>query len=127
MAVISKVMHDGNGSYVIRNGQRIDIKVMNPEPGQKIRRRREDTFVQVPLQLAAKMAAATNTPKAIVCTWLLYQAWRTKSRQFAVPNEALTSMGVTSKVKNAALRQLERAGIIAVEWRSRKSPIVTLL
>jgi hypothetical protein len=121
-------MYDANGqSYVIRDGQRIDFGILNPNPDRKIRRRRQDTFVQVPLQWAVEMTAATDTPQAMVGVWLLYQAWRTKRRKFAVPNQALASMGVTSKVKNAALRQLERARMITVERPFRKSPIVTLL
>jgi hypothetical protein len=118
----------GKVEYVISHGRRIAVKTLNPlKPEEKIRRRRGDTFAMVPLEWAARAAIATNTPKAMVWVWLAYQAWRTKSRQFVAGNMALAGMGVTRKSKNAALRQLEAAGLIKVEWRKWKSPIVTLL
>src|SRR5262249_45370374 len=109
-----------------RNGKRINIKISEP-PGEKIRRRREDTFTLMPLQWAAKMTAATETPRAMVGVWLLYRAWETKSSTFEVPNGALAAFGVSPDVKRRALWQFEAAGLIKVEWRGRKSPIVTLL
>lgn len=117
----------GKIEYVIRHGRRIEVETLDTGPVKKIRRRRGDTFAMVPLQWAAKASAATNTPKAMVWMWLVYQAWRTKSSRFVVGNVALADIGVTSKVKNAALRQLERAGLISVERPPRGSPIVTLL
>jgi hypothetical protein len=114
--------------YVYAHGRKIAVEILDTDkPSTKVRRRRPETFANVPLQWAAKALAATNTRKAMVCVWLIYQAWRTKSPTFVVANRALADCGITPKVKIAALRQLEEAGLIIVEWRPRKSPVVTLL
>jgi hypothetical protein len=68
-----------------------------------------------------------NCPKATVWLWLEYQARRTGNKKVAVPNGVLAKLGVSRRVKPFALRQLEAAGLITVEWRARKTPIVTLL
>jgi hypothetical protein len=127
MPVFSKVMYDEQGAYEYRNGKRINIKISEPGPDQKIRRRCKDTFAMVPLQWAAKMTAATETPKAMVGVWLLYRAWQKKSPTFDVPNEALAAFGISRKVKYRALEQFEAAGLIKVERRHRKTLRVTLL
>jgi len=126
MPVFSKIMYDEKGAYEYRNGKRINIEITYP-PGQKIRRKRESTFAMVPLQWAAKMTAATETPKAMVGVWLLYRAWQKKSLTFDVPNEALAAFGISRNTKSRALRQFEAAGLIKVQRRPRKSPLVTLL
>jgi hypothetical protein len=127
MPVFSKVMYDESGNaYQFRDGKRINIEITYP-PGQKIRRKREGTFAVVPLQWAAKGLIAMNTPKAVVLVWLIYRSWQRKSPTFDVPNGALAGLGVSPDAKVRALRQLATAGLIKVEWRLRKSPIVTLL
>jgi hypothetical protein len=115
--------------YVTWQGRRIAVETLDTGvPPTKVRRRQPDTFAAVRLQWAAKASIATNTGKAMVWVWLTYKAWQTKHSTFVVPNSGgLAEYGITSKVKLAALRQLEAAGLIAVKWRSRKSPIVTLL
>ena len=127
MPVFSKVMYDERGAYEYRDGKRINIEIREPWPDQKIRRKRDGTFAIVPLQWATKAAAAMNTPKAMVMVWLVYRAWQKKSLTFDVPNGALADLGVSPDVKVRALRQLEAAGMIKVEWCRRKTPIVTLL
>jgi hypothetical protein len=34
--------------------------------------------------------------------------------------------GVHHDIKNRTLRALERAGLITVQWRERRSPVITL-
>jgi hypothetical protein len=84
-------------------------------------------FAQISLAFAAKAAAATNCPKAVVWVWLAYRAWKTKSTKIDVPNDALVKLGVSRDVKRAALQQLEEAGLISVKRPSRRTPVVTLL
>jgi hypothetical protein len=91
------------------------------------RRQRREPFAAIPLAWAARATTATNCPKAMVWVWLIHRAWKMRSGTVAVPNGALAEYGVTRKVKNNALRQLERAGLIAVERRPRKTPVVTML
>lgn len=86
-----------------------------------------DKFVQVPLWWAEQAAQATRTPKALVWIWLLHLAWSSRSKTFRLPNERLRLRGVSPDVKNRALRDLEKAGIIQVVREVGKSPTVTLL
>ena len=86
-----------------------------------------DKFVQVPLWWAEQAAEATRTPKAMVWVWLLHLSWAAHGKTFRVPNERLRGRGVSPDVKNRALRELERAGLIQVTRDRGKSPTVTLL
>ena len=90
-------------------------------------RRRVERFALLPLAWAAKAAAATNTSKAVVWVWLVQEVRRTGSDTVSMSNEALAKYGVSRKIKGSALRQLESAGLIAVERRSGKAPAVRLL
>ena len=107
--------------YIMRNGRRIDVETDRPKERQR-------AFAQVPLDWAARAAKATNTPKALVWVWLAFLAWEKKSSTFKVPNERLSELGGFSRwTKTRALRELEADGVIKVDWRDRKSPVVTLL
>ena len=48
------------------------------------------------------------------------------SRQVTLSTATMRKLGVSRNGKRGALRQLRRAGLIAVEERLRKSPIVTV-
>jgi hypothetical protein len=89
--------------------------------------RRVERFAHLPLAWAAKAAAATNTRRALVWVWLVQQARRTGCDAVAMSNEALAEYGVSRKIKALALRQLEAAGLVAIERRPGKAPLVRLL
>jgi hypothetical protein len=84
--------------------------------------KRTDAYAIVPLWWAARAVEGGNNPNLMVCAELAYRAWRAKGKAFAMPN----SRGVHRSTKVRTLRALERAGLITVAWRTRKSPIVTL-
>ena len=92
-----------------------------------VKRKTAEPFTKVRLAKAAAAYTAMNCPKAMVWLWLLHRSWYTKSLTVAAPNGALAKFGVSRKVKNLALRQLEVAGLVTVERPSRKTPIVTLM
>jgi DNA-binding transcriptional ArsR family regulator len=97
------------------------------EAAAPAKRKKVEPFVKVPLSWIAQATKATNTGRALVCIELLYAAWKAKRSTFPLPNGRLTKLGVSPDTKNRALRDLERAGLIAVERPSRKTPIVTLI
>jgi hypothetical protein len=68
-----------------------------------------------------------KTPKALVWVWLLHTSWKTKSATFPFPNGKLKNAGTTRFTKRRALQELETAGLITVQWRHGKTPIVTLV
>jgi hypothetical protein len=84
-------------------------------------------FVKVPLWWAAEAAKATKTPKALVCIRLLHMAWKANSHTFPLPNGKLEAEGVSRFAKYRALRELEAAGLITVERRHGKAPLVSLV
>ncbi len=88
---------------------------------------RKDTFVKVPLWWIEQATQATRSPQAFVCVWLLHLSWQARSMTFPLPNDRLAKRGADRQAKRRALANLERAGLISVERRSRKAPIVTLL
>jgi hypothetical protein len=90
-------------------------------------RKKVELFATVKLDAAAKAFAAVKCPKAMVWLWLVHQARKTGRSTVAVPNGALVKYGISRKIKYLALQQYEKAGVIAVEWRPRKTPLVTLL
>ena len=48
------------------------------------------------------------------------------SRQVTVSTTTMRKLGISRNGKRSALHQLRRAGLIAVEERPRKSPVVTV-
>lgn len=56
-----------------------------------------------------------------------YQVFKTHKREVVLSNTMLRSVGISRKAKIHALRQLEAAGVVAVDWEARKSPRVTVL
>jgi hypothetical protein len=90
------------------------------------RAKKEDVFVTIPLWFAAVAAEATRSPALLVVVYVLYCGWKAKGQSFVLPNGWLERRAVTRWVKCRALRKLEEAGLITVEWRGRKSPRITI-
>lgn len=88
---------------------------------------RREPFVLVPLSWIAAAAEATHSPTTVVLIELLYASWKAHSPTFPLPNGQLRKLGVSRETKRRILRDLERAGMILVERRNRKTPIVTLV
>jgi hypothetical protein len=95
--------------------------------GRRQSKARKDTFVKVPIWWIEQATRATHTPQAFVCVWLLYLSWRARSLTFPIPNGRLGARGVDRRMKRRALSALESAGLITVERRHGKAPIVTLV
>jgi hypothetical protein len=91
--------------------------------GLKPKRPRADgRFTMVPFDRFALFRA-----QELVALRLLYLTWSERSQTVVLTNKGLAHWGVSRHQKLKALRRLERAGLIAVEWRRRKNPRVTLL
>jgi hypothetical protein len=86
-----------------------------------------EQFAKVPLCWAQRAAAATETPQAYVWVWLMRLKYEHGSTTFPLPNDRLKRAGISRKTKWKALTKLEAAGLIQIERRGRKSPLVTLL
>jgi hypothetical protein len=102
--------------------RRAELEAAAPKKHKKAK-----AFAIVELDMAANAFQAVNCPKAMVYLWLVHQARKTGKKTVAVPNGALAKYGVSRRVKHLALRQLERAGLITVERKPRKTLVVTLV
>ena len=92
-----------------------------------MKRKKVEAFVKVPLWWITAAAKATGSPAVLVLIELLHLQWKTRRMSFPVPNARLKKLGVSREVKRRVLRDLQRAGLITVDQRTRKSPIVTLV
>jgi hypothetical protein len=84
-------------------------------------------FIRMPWGWANALASNDAGGKvwAVACH-ILYETWRANGQPIKVPNGMLAHSGVSADAKVKALRKLERLGLVSVEWRVRKSPIVTI-
>jgi hypothetical protein len=88
---------------------------------------KRDGFAQISLKAAAEVAKLTRRPEFAVLVMLAYRAFRTKSQTFIMSNDLLSLYGVGRETKRRVLARLEKDGVIRVERRGRRAPIVTLL
>jgi hypothetical protein len=89
--------------------------------------RRQDKFVQVPqiwIEQLCTIRAHASTYR--VALHLLHEAWRTNNPAVKLTNVALANVGVGREGKAIALRELRRAGLVAVEQRASRNPIATV-
>jgi hypothetical protein len=92
-----------------------------------VKRKKTKLFAVIKLEAASNAFAAMSCPRAMVYVWLVHKARMTGKKAIPVPNGVLVKYGVYREVKRRALKELEAAGLIAIEQRPRKTPIVTLL
>jgi hypothetical protein len=85
-------------------------------------------FVQVPVSMLTALST-TAAPGNALLTWVYLKdkAWRHGGQPVKVTNEALAEYGIGRTAKVNALEALEGVGQIAVVWRDKNCPIVTVL
>jgi hypothetical protein len=115
--------------YVTRNGRQIAVETMPDPPALAARiskraKKAEEAFVIIPLwwvRRASEDCGKYGPPNVQVCVELFYRGWVAKGKSFVMPKVG----GVGKSVKIRSLRALEEAGLITVEWRPGRSPIIT--
>jgi hypothetical protein len=90
------------------------------------KRKKVEPFVRVPLWWIRAAAKHVRSPATLVLVELLYRSWKARSATFPLPTAGLEKWGVSREIKRRVLRDLERGGLILVERRPNKNPIVTL-
>jgi hypothetical protein len=111
----------------------IDFKALRIDPAKfaaapipaKIRKRRE-LFQQMPMWWAEKLI---KRPRASGLTWyvaiyLWHLDFKNHGKPLKLPNGMLEYDGISRQTKWRALRNLERRGLVRVECRDSKSPII---
>ncbi|WP_315749577.1 MULTISPECIES: hypothetical protein [unclassified Bradyrhizobium] len=91
----------------------------------RIKKRRLQ-FVQVPLIWIDKIARDSRDKTFAVLCHLLHEDWKQGGGPIKVANGFLGKLGVGRGAKSRALSKLENLGIISVERRGRKSPIIRI-
>jgi hypothetical protein len=83
-------------------------------------------FVKFPWSWMDRLRTARRAVTYRIALHLLYQHWRTGGKPITLSNVALIDEGIAPGTKWRGLKELEQAGLIQIERRRRKSPIVTL-
>jgi hypothetical protein len=92
------------------------------------RRKRTEPFLQIPHKApVAGGKAGAGGRQLLVWLYIHHRVWADKRSTVTVGNQTLSTWGVSRKVKYTALRKLEDAGLIRVEWRENRNPLVTLV
>jgi hypothetical protein len=93
---------------------------------KKIGKRREQ-FVMVPWTWIERLNRARAVSTYRVAFHILHKHWKKHGRPFVLGNRAMAEDGITRYRKRDALRELEELGLIQVERRVRKSPVIAVL
>ena len=104
---------------------RIDTGEVWAVTPKKIRRWREH-FAMLPMTWYERMRGA-NGQTYRVAWFLLYLHWKNNGDPITLANGMLAMDDVSRHSKNRALHELERRGLIKVDRRLRKSPIVRVV
>jgi hypothetical protein len=91
----------------------------------KIEKRRHQ-FVRVPWPWIEALAGLSGQTYRVALL-LLHQHWKNGGQPIKVANAMLKIDAVPAETKRKALLRLEARGLVTVERRPRRSPIVTLL
>lgn len=92
----------------------------------KIQKRRNQ-FIKVPWIWYERLLKARRASTYQVGLYVLYLQWKSGGQPFALANGGLASLGVSRWRKWRALHELECLGLIQVERRPRRSPVISVL
>lgn len=98
-----------------------------PGPDSTRVKRRHQQFVKFPLVWADRLRTVRYTSSYRVALHLLYRHWKSGRCPIQLSNVALVEAGVSRDQKWRALRELELLGLIRIERRRRRSPLINLI
>jgi len=102
-----------------------DIPAATGQPKPRGPKRSRVPFVKFPTLWAEQLAAIRAHGSTYrVALLLLGQAWRTDNKVVKLTNTTLTGVGVGRKGKAIALKELRRAGLVAIEQQPNRNPLV---
>jgi hypothetical protein len=88
--------------------------------------KRHQQFIMVPLAWVERLNGATGQTYRVALI-LLYMNWKGRGAPIKLTNGMLRIDGVSRQSKWRALGDLEQRGLIAVERRPSRSPLIRLL
>jgi hypothetical protein len=92
----------------------------------EIKKRRQH-FVKVPWTWVERLSDTRRLSTYRVAMHVLYIHWKRGGQPFPLSNGMLMMEGITRWSKWDALKELERLGLVRVERRRRKSPLITVI
>jgi hypothetical protein len=105
-----------------------DAPEMPGEVSDKPKRARKGLFVKVPLEWVDRLTSARASGNTcILAIHLLHEKFKNRRSDVKLANGALALDGISRNRKWVVLGILEKLGLVTVERRPKKSPIVTLL
>ena len=114
---------------VFAHGKIIEVETLEvgpPAPKSVRSRKRHIKFPGLWEEVLAKPRASGAT--FLVALVLLYEAWRLASRGYKpvvkLTDVMMKRVHVGAKGKRAALQYLSRRGLVGVEWRPNRNPLV---
>jgi hypothetical protein len=111
--------------FSVENLRVKDLPPLDPAVAKPRRQTRE--FVRLTREQFDRLAKAKCFGTERVFLHLLFLTWRSPDKPVVLANAELAAKGVDRHAKRRALLELEALGLIRVEWRPKKSPIVTVL
>jgi hypothetical protein len=102
----------------------LKIAAVKLETSRQARRRRQ--FIKVPVWWLERLGGARGQT-AVVALRLLYLTWRDRGAPVKLANSSLSTVGVGRFAKGRALVDLERRGLVRVDRRPKKSPLVRII
>jgi hypothetical protein len=107
----------------LRPGFEKSVKVPISLPGKN--RKRQKHFIMVPWTWHEWLLGTRHAATFKVAHHVLYQHWKNRGKPFTLSNVALD--GVSRGQKSRALAELEALGLITVDRRMRKSPLIAVV
>jgi hypothetical protein len=98
-----------------------------PQPAKPRRLAKPDLYLPATRWTWLNAAAALPGKALHVFLAIRFEVKTQKKRAVDLTNARLQEMGVDHHAKRRSLQELERAGLITVEYRLHHSPLVTLL
>jgi hypothetical protein len=118
---MNRAYHDARAKAAARQ------KRGNRSATTKRRAAEKGAFVQMRTEDAVAGFHSLRCPQALVWHRLQYLAWAAGSATVTLANKALAEMGVSRLMKYRSLQRLEQDGLIKVQRRKQRSPIITIL
>ena len=94
------------------------------EPAQRVRTSKANWWDKA--YYGPSLEIASHTRNALVAVMAIIRNLN-KGKAFALGNATMEEWGFRSRDKIRALKELEATGFVKVEWRKKKSPLVTVL
>jgi hypothetical protein len=119
---------DNNGRYVVRDGRKIYVDVLDTGIVAHKRRNKGDLFSVLYHKHSVPAIKALGSPGALVWVALMWRARIERRHTVKLPTKLLKLWGVSHQTYTAALRRLEAAGHVRVTYlKPGSSPMVEVV